>query len=76
MKCFSCNKEKNQIYAKKSDIINDVINYMCQQCIDLKFEPRWMVVLAGRSMGSHVVRDFIVKRRYIGPEITAQELIP
>lgn len=76
MKCFSCNKQKNQIFAKKSDIIDDVTNYMCQLCIDSKFEPRWIIVLAGRSLGTDCIRDFIVKRRYLGPDITAQELIP
>jgi hypothetical protein len=48
---------------------------MCQTCIDLKFEPRWVIVLAGRSKGPEVVKDFITKKRYLGNEILANELI-
>jgi hypothetical protein len=76
MQCFSCKKNKNQLLPKKSDIIETITNYLCQSCIDLKHEPRWLIVLAGRSIGTDAVRDYIVKRRYAGSEITAQELIP
>lgn len=75
MTCFSCKKDKNQIYPKNSDILVNVTHYMCKSCIDLKYEPRWVIVLAGRSMGQDAIKDFILKKRYIGPEITAQELI-
>jgi hypothetical protein len=33
------------------------------------------VILAGRSNGPDHVKEFIVKRRYIGSEITASELL-
>jgi hypothetical protein len=48
---------------------------MCQTCIDNKFEPRWIVILAGRTYGVDKVRDFILKRRYVGKEIFATDLI-
>ena len=48
---------------------------MCQACIDAKFEPRWVIVLGGRQRGADFVREYIVKRRYIGNEILANELI-
>lgn len=76
MICFSCKKNKSKLYPKNSDIIVSVTNYLCQACLDAKFEPRWLIILAGRSMGTEVIRDYIVKRRYVGEEITAQELIP
>jgi hypothetical protein len=31
--------------------------------------------LAGRSQGPDYVKEFIIKRRYIGNEITASELL-
>jgi isopentenyl phosphate kinase len=49
---------------------------MCQSCIDQGFEPRWIVVLGGRTFGHDHVKDFIVKRKYVGKVIAAEELIP
>jgi hypothetical protein len=48
---------------------------MCQTCIDDKLEPRWVIILAGRQNGFTYVRDFIVKRRYLGREVLAEELM-
>lgn len=72
--CYSCNKSKNKLEAKKSALLP--INLLiCETCISNKLEPRWVVILAGRSNGSDHVKEFIVKRRYIGNEITASELL-
>jgi protein-arginine kinase activator protein McsA len=75
MNCYSCGKNKNELHPKKSEILNGVVIMICQACIDAKFEPRWVIVLGGRQKGSDHVRDYIVKRRYIGNEILANELI-
>jgi hypothetical protein len=75
MKCYSCNKQKNELHPKKSELLSGVISLMCQACIDAKFEPRWVVVLAARSKGPDTVKEFIIKRRYIGSEILANELL-
>lgn len=75
MNCYSCGKSKNELHPCKSSLLDGVTTLMCQTCIDSKFEPRWVVVLAGRTFGSTHVRDFIVKRRYVGKEIFANELI-
>lgn len=75
MKCYSCNKQKNELHPKKSELLDGVTSLMCQTCIDLKYEPRWTIVLAARSKGPNYVKDFIVKRRYCGDEILANELI-
>jgi len=72
--CYSCNKNKNKLNLKKSSLLP--INLLiCETCIDSKFEPRWIIILAGRQMGSEYVREFVVKRRYIGNEISASELL-
>lgn len=75
MRCYSCNKQKNELHPKKSELLDGVTSLMCQMCIDAKFEPRWIVVLAARSKGADTVKDFIIKRRYIGPEILGNELL-
>ena len=72
--CYSCNKTKNKLNVKQSTLFN--INLlMCETCINSKFEPRWVVILAGRQFGPDFVRDFILKKKYIGNEISASELL-
>ena len=72
--CYSCNKSKNKLNVKKSSLLT--INLlMCETCITNKIEPRGVVILAGRSMGPEHVREFVLKKRYIGNEIAASELL-
>jgi hypothetical protein len=72
--CYSCSKNKNKLYVKKSSVLS--INLMlCESCINSKFEPRWAIILAGRSNGSDSVRELILKKRYLGNEISASELL-
>lgn len=72
--CYSCSKPKNKLNAKKSSLI-PINLLMCETCISSKFEPRWVVILAGRQQGSEAVRDFILKKKYIGNDISASELL-
>lgn len=72
--CYSCNKNKNKLNLKRSSLLP--INLLvCETCIDSKMEPRWVIILSGRQMGSEYVREFIVKKRYVGNEISASELL-
>jgi hypothetical protein len=75
MLCFSCGKTKNELHPKKSDIMEGVMLYLCQLCIDNRYEPRWVIILGGRQNGAESVRDYILKRRYVGNPISAEELI-
>lgn len=77
MICASCKKPKSELHYKNSELLPGVKLMMCQSCIDLKYEPRHIVIIASRSYGSNneKVRDFIIKRRYLGEEITGMELI-
>lgn len=72
--CYSCNKSKNKLDVKKSSLL-PINLLMCETCITSKFEPRWVIILAGRSHGADHVKEFILKRRYIGTEISASELL-
>lgn len=72
--CYSCNKTKNKLNAKRSSLLS--INLlMCETCVASKFEPRWVIILAGRSNGSDYVKEFIIKKRYVGADISASELL-
>ena len=75
MKCYSCNKLKNELHPKKSDILSSVTVLMCKSCIDAGYEPRWVIVLGGRSLGPVSVRKYVSKHLYVGKEITGQELL-
>ena len=72
--CYSCNKTKNKLNAKKSSLL-PINLLMCETCINEKFEPRWVIILAGRQYGSEAVRDFVLKKKYVGPDIAASELL-
>jgi len=72
--CYSCNKSKNQLHARKSSPL-PINLLMCETCVNSKFEPRWVIILAGRSNGPDHVRDFVLKRKYFGNEISASELL-
>lgn len=75
MLCYSCSKPKNNLNLRKSSLLPGVSLLLCQTCIDNKCEPRWTIILSARKNGADYVRDFIVKRRYVGNEILATELI-
>ena len=75
MLCYSCGKSKNELHPKKSAIMDGVQLFMCQVCIDARFEPRWVIILAGRQKGPETVREHIIKRLYVGRSISAEELI-
>jgi hypothetical protein len=72
--CYCCNKTKNKLNVRKS-ILMPINLLMCETCISSKFEPRWVVILAGRQLGSEAVKEFIIKKRYAGNDIIASELL-
>jgi hypothetical protein len=75
MLCQSCNKSKNQLYNVRSHIMNDISLKICQTCIDNKFEPRWIIILAARSYGPDSVKNYIAQKRYVGEVITGVEIV-
>ena len=72
--CYSCNKTKNKLDVKKSSLL-PINLLMCETCITSKFEPRWVIILAGRSNGVDHVKDYIQKKRYVGNDVSASELL-
>lgn len=72
--CYSCNKSKNKLDVKKSSLL-PINLLMCETCIASKLEPRWVIILAGRSNGPEHVKEYIQKRRYVGTEVSASELL-
>jgi hypothetical protein len=72
--CYSCNKSKNKLNVRKSSLL-PINLLMCESCISARLEPRWVLILSGRQNGSDSVKEFIIKKKYLGQEITAAELL-
>jgi hypothetical protein len=72
--CYSCNKSKNKLNLRKSTLM-PINLLLCETCISDKLEPRWLIIITGRQLGSEFVRDYILKKRYLGDEISASELL-
>lgn len=72
--CYSCSKTKHKLNVKISNLL-PINLLMCETCINAKFEPRWTIILAGRQQGPEFVREFILKKRYVGNDISASELM-
>lgn len=75
MLCYSCDKPKSELQPKKSNLLSGINLLLCKKCIELRYEPRWVIILAGRKFGPQFVRDYVIKNRYVGKEISANELI-
>lgn len=73
--CSSCGKQHNDLRAHKSKLLIGTTFFMCPQCRAAKMEPRFAIILAGRSSGHQVVAEYVKNRRYHGDEIFARELI-
>lgn len=74
IRCQSCEQPKDKLVVRKSKIMPDMALKMCNMCIDSNYEPRWLVILVGRSKGFGQVEKHITKRLYLGEEILASEL--
>jgi hypothetical protein len=72
--CYSCNKSKFKLNAKKSTLL-PINLLMCESCITSKLEPRWVIILAGRQFGADIVKEYVLKKRYVGETISASELL-
>lgn len=73
--CSSCDQPKAQLHAQKSKLVTNATIYMCQTCLEKGFEPRWAIILAGRTLGIKIIRPYIVNNLYIGDQIRAKEVI-
>jgi hypothetical protein len=72
--CYCCNKSKANLNLKRSSLL-PINLLMCDTCISSKFEPRWTIILSGRQYGHETVKDYISKKKYVGEDIKASELL-
>ena len=73
--CQSCLQQKAQLFTHKSSL-NGLELIMCRACINGGYEPRWNVLLHGRSNGWMSVQHLLApKQLYFGDPIIAADLI-
>jgi hypothetical protein len=74
MNCVCCKKPRLELKPSKSPLIESMSLLMCETCLQAKHQPRHIVIIAARSKSTDYVRDYIVKVRYCGQKITAEEI--
>ena len=75
--CTVCRKHKAKLKPRKSKLISGMGMFLCSDCFDSKFEPRWAVILVARdkSRGLEEVRTHIRNHLYYGEKISVEELV-
>lgn len=59
----------------KSSLISGMELVMCSTCISNKYEPRYIIILAARTVGLSEAAKFIKERRYVGKHIPASDIL-
>lgn len=76
MICQSCGQPKNELHPKSSQLIKTMTLILCNSCIESGLEPRYMIILAIRSLGASTkASKLISQRKYIGPDILASDIV-
>lgn len=74
--CQSCGEQKMSLRKTRSSLIKTMELVMCETCINHKYEPRFIIILAARTAGiQDDVRKIINDRRYLGNEIPARDIL-
>jgi len=73
-KCSSCGKVKHELKKRNSRALPGAVMYVCEDCTSKKYEPRGLIILAGRQFGQDHIKFWIKPQRYVGEPITLREL--
>lgn len=80
MICTVCRQQKFQLRTRKSRVMEELPLYLCNECFVNKKEPRFAIIMVGRSrlkqnLGLGPVEDVIKHHRYVGEEILVKDLL-
>lgn len=75
MICSICDGHKQAVKKRNSRLIESMSFYSCDTCTKAKKEPRYIVVLAGRTYGIEKVADHLKRKLYDGSDIAAADLV-
>jgi len=74
--CQSCDQPKANLQRVKSKLVPDWELNMCAGCIKLKYEPRFLIILAVRSLGlTAEIARCIKEHKYVGSAIPAADIV-
>lgn len=73
--CSVCSVMRETLYTKKSRLLKTVTLYLCSECLKGNREPRYLIILVGRTKGPKAVVDYVKHHRYAGEPILAKELL-
>lgn len=73
--CTVCRRHRATLKPRKSKLNPSMILLLCNECLESKREPRFLVILTARQDGLDTVRDYIRNQRYYGDKIKAEELL-
>lgn len=60
----------------KSALIKTIDLIMCASCINNRYEPRFIIILAVRSIGMNdSIKKMIIDHRYLGRVIEATDIV-
>lgn len=75
MNCSCCGKQKHSLTTRRSKLKKSQELYMCQDCIINEYEPRWLIIIVGRTLGMPAVSKYITRKLYPGEKILAEDLV-
>lgn len=75
MICSVCKKNKETVIPKQSDLQPSIRLFLCNDCTEGGYEPRYIIVLTGRSGDVQSTRPYIKAHRYVGEAITMNEMM-
>lgn len=76
--CTVCRRHRAHLRARKSKLNPNMQMFLCNECFEGKYEPRFLVILVARDKkngGLEKVREHIRHHRYFGDKIRAEELV-
>lgn len=73
-KCAVCAKNKFQLRRRISKLSGQQM-FVCNDCFDNKYEPRWLIIITGQADGIDAVSDYLLHHKYVGEEIPAADLV-
>lgn len=73
--CSVCSGHRETLHPKKSKLLKTVTLFLCNDCLKGNKEPRYLIILVGRTKGPQAVLDYVKNHRYDGAEITAKEIL-
>lgn len=75
MICSVCKKNKETVTPKQSELQPSIRLFLCNECLEGQFEPRYIIVLTGRGGDIQSTRPYIKGHRYVGNAITMNEMM-